>query len=702
MQESLRDPAGLLERAPELGELARADAAVRKALARGDPRGLHRALWWVRILGRLKPQRATVDALLAHRRLFAVPFKRSPALGTVNGVGASLYGKSDGDLDGSYIKTHFLVFAFVPVFPFAQYLVRDAENGGWYVMAKVPTSQWLRLWRGAVVAAVAAAVGVAAIRTLHASRHHDVHVVNSLPVPVAVQMGAQRLELGAGERRAVTVPVGRHAVSTADPGGRVLESGEIVVEAGAHVLAWNVLGAASVFERDVTYFAKGTAPPAEDTPRFHCGARAIRIDGVQDLFQDPPQTINMPDGLSYAKRRHVDRMDGTPDGCAGLLSRRRDARAGLTLADELVRLGRDDTTTLAVGLYRSLGRMEDAVALARTLASRSTSTVDQHRLYQDVAEEHGLVEPVRTEYRARAEADPASADAAYLYARTLPAGEAFARSGALVRRFPDSVPCIRLRLYGAVRRHLFGEAATLLEQLRRLAPAEWAGHLEEHAEVLAALRRVDEAKKLLEIEFVKVPRHEQVRLAAIHHWLTGGSDAAADVLYQRLGTKEASDALRFRVRFWEAPQNVPLAPLLPVPEHALHRLSLHARFDPPAAVAEIPKVRTGDIAGMDAEVLLLLLGEASRVAQPVVRQRLDAAAAEAGLPVPAIAGYLERAEWTEELEQMELPAQGALHLGRSRRPGIAPAERDRLRALAARCDPVGGFVAKALSSWPAP
>ncbi|HEV7501318.1 MAG TPA: hypothetical protein VGQ33_14995, partial [Vicinamibacteria bacterium] len=64
------DPAGLFVRAPELAELAALDPAVGKAVARGNPHAVYRALWWARVRGRLKERRETVETLLAHRALF--------------------------------------------------------------------------------------------------------------------------------------------------------------------------------------------------------------------------------------------------------------------------------------------------------------------------------------------------------------------------------------------------------------------------------------------------------------------------------------------------------------------------------------------------------------------------------------------------------------------------------------------------------
>jgi hypothetical protein len=173
MTQPMRDPAGLLERAPELADLALAHPSLRRAIERGNAHATYGALWWGRLLGRLKAHRQTVDALLSHRRLFVSPLQRMPVLHTVNGMGAALYGTSDADADGTYVKTHFLVFVFVPFFPLSQYLVRDADRG-WYFLGKVPMSAPVRLWNRLVVSGILLALAAGAFEAFHASRHHDV------------------------------------------------------------------------------------------------------------------------------------------------------------------------------------------------------------------------------------------------------------------------------------------------------------------------------------------------------------------------------------------------------------------------------------------------------------------------------------------------------------------------------------------------
>src|SRR6187402_1857937 len=119
-----RDPAGLLERVPELARLAASHPTLLRAIERGRPHAVYRALFWIRLLGRAGTDAALIGELLSSRRLFIQPLGSAPTMLTYNGFGSSAYGRAEADLaDGSYILTVYLVAIFVPIYPFASYLV---------------------------------------------------------------------------------------------------------------------------------------------------------------------------------------------------------------------------------------------------------------------------------------------------------------------------------------------------------------------------------------------------------------------------------------------------------------------------------------------------------------------------------------------------------------------------------------------------
>jgi hypothetical protein len=176
----LHDPAGLLGRVPELADLAARVPALRKAIEGGRPFDVYRALLWTGRFGDLAP---VARQLVAQRRLFLKPLNGAPGLTTVNGIGAKLYGRAEEDArDRTYVATLYFVLAFLPVFPLAAYLVRDAEGGrGWNFFAKVPLSRITHVWQRAVAAGVLCAIAVGVASAFEGYGHHTVYVANGLP-----------------------------------------------------------------------------------------------------------------------------------------------------------------------------------------------------------------------------------------------------------------------------------------------------------------------------------------------------------------------------------------------------------------------------------------------------------------------------------------------------------------------------------------
>jgi tetratricopeptide (TPR) repeat protein len=695
VNEALPDPAGLCERAPEIANLARADGAIAKAVARGDAHAVYRTLWWARLRGRLTEHRPTVDALLAHRALFVSPIRRMPVLHTVNGIGASVYGGSDRDPDGSYVKTHFLVAVFVPIFPLAQYLVKDADRG-WYFLGKVPMSTPVRIWNRLVVIGIFAAVLAGAFQAFHASRYHDVHVVNGLPWPVQVEVGDVQYSVPAGQRRTASVRTGRHPVRVTSASGTPVETGDLDVEAGTDVLVWNVLGAAPLFERTVVYeTAKGGSRAPE--PHLFCGEPSIRRVGVDYAFSEPPQSISMPKGQSVAYRRQLGLLPKDVEFCARELTDK--PGPALALARGLVALDAEGKrSALAVGLCRAAGKTDEALGLAQQALAQHPDSVEHHRLYQSVAEDLGRRAELVQTYKARFDAAPDSADAAYLYARLLPDQEALSLAAAFVRRFPGHVGLNRILVFRHMRERRFAEALAAIGRIEAVDRKEWADYVEDQLTALAGLGRVDEARALAEQAFAR-KEGWLYQLAASHAWLSGDRGPAGETLLTSLAQGDATQRLELQVRFWTAPANTSLAPLAAEPDKAIYALLQHAHYDPPTALKDLASARAEDLSSLDLQVQILLLSEAYLTHAEAARQRLEPVV-EGYLRPAAVFAYLDRGAWDKSLEDLPLAPQGALHLARSRKEGLAPREREKLRALAHDCDPLGGYVRMALSQWP--
>lgn len=85
----------------------------------------------------------------------AEPVRGAPPLGRINGFGLGMYGVRDADPEqGLYVKTLCFCLLFVPVFALRSYVVANAGNGGWYFIARVPTSILAKLMNTLVISLV--------------------------------------------------------------------------------------------------------------------------------------------------------------------------------------------------------------------------------------------------------------------------------------------------------------------------------------------------------------------------------------------------------------------------------------------------------------------------------------------------------------------------------------------------------------------
>ena len=57
------------------------------------------------------------------------PITSAPSLGTIYGIGVTLYGSSDKKPDGSFMSTYYFVFLGIPIFPLSRYRVTSTLNG---------------------------------------------------------------------------------------------------------------------------------------------------------------------------------------------------------------------------------------------------------------------------------------------------------------------------------------------------------------------------------------------------------------------------------------------------------------------------------------------------------------------------------------------------------------------------------------------
>lgn len=72
--------------------------------------------------------------------------ENSPTLSTINGIGATFYGKRDHHkATDSYVTTHFFTFLFFPVIPLGAYRVVSTGSNSYRIFGKVPLSK-IAIW----------------------------------------------------------------------------------------------------------------------------------------------------------------------------------------------------------------------------------------------------------------------------------------------------------------------------------------------------------------------------------------------------------------------------------------------------------------------------------------------------------------------------------------------------------------------------
>jgi hypothetical protein len=497
-----RDPTGLLDRSPELALLAERSPALRKAIERGRPLDAYRALYWATKLGRLKGElAATAKTLLGQRRVFFKPLAGAPTMFTYNGIGTSLYGRSDFDgHDGTYVATLFAVVLFVPVFPIASYLVRDASNAGrraWTFMAKVPLDAASHLWQRTIATGILAMVAFGAASAFEGYGHATVHVVNGLDMPVSAALGAgSRVSVPAGGEVPVRTRVGKQTIVISD-GNRILESVPIEVPRGRDAVVWNVLGAAPLFVEQVVY-SSGAADSHETEPDVLCGQSLVVRSGIDYAFVEPPKSISSSKQSGSIVKMRLGIANGGFHTCTDYLSSHGKTDRAAHLALTVARALRTPAAKLEpeFGSFVVLVPREEGEAFAKDLLARDDS-VQAHRVYQDWLLGTDQRSRAVAEYEARAAARPNDADAEYLVLRLRPDTADFTAIDAAVAKYPGHAYLRHMQIFGHRVARDFPGVVVAADALHGIDLQLWSSDIDEHVEGLVAVGRGPDALALL-------------------------------------------------------------------------------------------------------------------------------------------------------------------------------------------------------------
>jgi len=705
-----RDPAGLLERVPELAQLASSQKALRRAIERGRPHAVYRALFWIRVLGKAGQDAELIGQLLATRRLFIQPLNGAPAMVTFNGFGSSAYGQAEADAgDGSFILTVYLVAVFVPVYPLSSYLVRPAEKG-WTFFGKVPLSGVGYLWQRAIALAGLVAVLFGVVNAIGVMRYNEVQLVNGLPVPVQVQVGlAPPVTVSSNHVEKVRSKVGMQDV-VVEIDGHVIERGKLEVKRGYDIDAWNVLGAAPLFRADVVYTAKGSSAPSSkgQAPVILCGDRAVLEDGINFPFTTPPESMSMGKHETETHRWQFGLAELKLPFCVFQLATTGRLADAKSLARSIAPIAKYDFELVArlAAFFNERGERSLVSELVKTGREQHDAALEYHRLYQSQAIADGQRAAVIAEYRERARQRPDSADDAYLLGRVLTGAEGDRFVSESQRRFPRHAYLLRSASFRALWRADFAEVERLVELLHDVDARMWQDSVDLELRALAALGKIDQARALA-AECLKSPRLDasnRFELVVDGTLLAqfepkAGTKVFLDELHGDNSRESSEMQLNARVNGCQAVTPVEIDGVDDPELNARLSLELLVRSDPKAALT---RVLSGSDTppGITPSAWALLLAEAARVDEhhPALTRLLRwAPTGEPG--ARALIQYAVDGTRSEELEDVLPEMLAAADFVHSRAMQAGSAEQRTLRARAAREDVLRGPVSVAMATW---
>ena len=501
-----------------------AHPAVAAAVERGGGAALEKALRRARAVAGTREEAAVVDRMLGSRRLFLEPRRKAPTMFRVNGIGTALHGAADRARDGTYVGTLFFTFVFLPLLPLSAWLVRRAEGRGWHFFGRVPLSRAHRAWRLVVAGLVAAGLVAGFLhRPTPKAVRPTLHVVNELDVPLTIVVGDAARALGAHAVTSIELPPGTHAATARGPTAEVVEAVDLPLAADGRFYAWNVLGAAPLRVVTFEYVKTSTNPPPERPPTVDdfAGTSFVAAPTVHYPFREPPEQLRMY-GETTTRRRAIVLEGGSATACT-VLEGTGGAEAAAALAERVALATRHEPAiaaatdrAFAVGRPRLRAFAERAVVAA-------PGSVEAHRALQTAWKLDGRRDEAVATYRQAFEAKPGDGDAAYLYARLLPAEEALTIVLPALERAPRHARLLRSAAWNHLQRRAFAAAVDAFDRLERVDVPMARELLSERARALVGVGRVEDAQR--------------VALARVE-----AGDFAALFVYGRLRPLAAADA----------------------------------------------------------------------------------------------------------------------------------------------------------------
>ncbi|MCE9637232.1 MAG: hypothetical protein K8T90_16115 [Planctomycetes bacterium] len=656
------------ERARSLG-LARWPDVIRD-LEAGRGFAAHDRLRAVRRKSPADGERERIDAALAESRLFAEPLRSAPGLQRINGVGPAMIGAEQRDsADGSYVKTRWLTFVFVPVLPLDAWLVTDAPNGGWHFHARVPVVGKTRTIRTAALCALGAGVVAVGLWLLHRFTHSDLHVVNGLESAAELTIDDDApIVVDPAGRVTVVASSGEHRFRCT-VAGRVVSDTTERVSGTADLVVYNVAGAAPLFIEDVEYRAddaasKRTTKPgstksaAENEPRVEslAGQVFIQRETVQFVFSDAPTRIELDSKSTSAVRYHADVLDGGWRTAVGLAHRYGGAEAAEKVVTGVATAVTDDPLAVRemFDVALRVGSAAAATRMSERLVAASPKSAAARRALQDARLWSGQSPVAASEGRAALAQSPDSPQLMALLARVTPRAEAQALVKSALATAADDplVQEMAFRVYH--RTGMIAEAAAQAERILGARDPQLSEVFASCGRALHAAGKPERALDALSLVLDDAPAvqdgavfvlgaYERIRIVAgdsiparrrAAEWVPKLVALQVDATDASKDAADARRALTTEITAWIAvlardEGAFPTRDQFPAGAAMLRTgATVFATWrDPAAAVREMSSVAPEDVHGLEPEILIQLGAELARVGRTA-----DAAVVHAAMP----------------------------------------------------------------------
>ncbi len=362
-------------------------------------------------------RKAFQEQVLRELRYWVKPAK-APTMYTLNGVGSMLYGSYQKGEDGLHIATLWFTILFVPFFPISAYLCAKAEEGGYYFFGKAPLPPVARFMRGLVGAGVLGSILVALFGSFMATTRTDVIAYNGFDVDIEVAVGEDTATLPPHSDHTFRRVPAEALMVSASANGKEIEALEADLNGtSGDTVLYNV-GSRGVHEKLWVRYGAGDPPDGD----LISGGPIIVLDEIDYPFTEAPEEKQVVEGGTIDNTVLESLDEEIPVVSLLMLLIEEDRRDdGLAMMASELKVNPD--AALYAGWVTDMALGGDAQAgkeWLRPILDTQPDSLDLHRAWQELhtpAEQEAL----QSEYRARMEAAPGSADAIYLFARLLDA-----------------------------------------------------------------------------------------------------------------------------------------------------------------------------------------------------------------------------------------------------------------------------------------